>query len=46
MRSTKYLDREKELHYIPSMFTSAAVILLAGRKAAWLTHAVAGGGFY
>ncbi len=41
-----FLDMNRDFVYIPPMFTSAAVILLGTRKAAWHATAVAGGGFY
>jgi hypothetical protein len=42
----KVLDSQVPLNYIPPMFTSTTVILLAGRKTAWHLDAVAEGGFY
>jgi hypothetical protein len=42
----KALDRGGNFVYIPFMFTSSTVTLLAIRKAAWHASTVAGGGFY
>jgi hypothetical protein len=45
-RANKNLDREKQFHYIHSMFTLTMVLLKAGHKEAWQRIAMAEGGFY